>query len=297
MRLALATALLASFACAAARAERVDVQPRWRVGDHVTYRLTGEITSVGMDSLGTRPATVVLDVTEATRDGWLVTWRKVPLPDAATQAASDVQRALRDAAAVPMTLRLDARGRLLEVVNWQQVRDARLRLAEAKQRYRAARGTSPGTLADDMAWARTSVASEAAVRATQGYEPQVLLATVGHAYDSTAAADEPGEAPGPAGDSVAPVTLRFELQSLHAAAHRASLRVTQHALPVAARRGLAEATPASGAASLRATPAPSNASITFVADVDVRTGWPRTARADQSREGGRIIETTQFERR
>jgi len=66
VRRAPATLLVAALACASARAERVDVQPRWRVGDHVTYRMTGEITSVGMDSLGTRPATVVLDVIEAT---------------------------------------------------------------------------------------------------------------------------------------------------------------------------------------------------------------------------------------
>ncbi len=296
MRRALATLLVAALACASARAESVDVQPHWHVGDHVAYRMTRESITAG-EGFGRRPVTVVLDVVEATRDGWLVTWRAVPAPDRVAAAASDVERAVRETAALPMRLRLDVHGRLLEVVNWEQVRDARLRLADVLRRYRAARGTSPGTLDDDMTWARASVASEAAVRATQGYEPQVLLATVGHAYDSMDAAEKRGEAPDPMGASLAPVTLRFELQSLHAAAHRASLRVTQRAILVAARRGLAEVTTASAAVPVLATPAASNASITFVADVDLRTGWPRMARADQSRERGSIIETTQFERR
>lgn len=296
MRRARATLLAAALVCASARAERVDVQPRWHVGDHVAYRMT-RASITGGEGLGRRPVTVVLDVIEATPDGWLVTWRAVPAPDRVAAAASDVERAVRQAAALPMRLRLDVHGRLLQVVNWEEVRDARLRLADVQRRFRAARGASPGTLDDDMNWVRTSVASEAAVRATQGYEPQVLLATVGHAYDSMVTAEELGAAPDPMGGSLAPVALRFELQSLHADAHRASLRVTQRAMPVAGRRVHPETTTASGAASVPATPSPSNASITFFADVDVRTGWPRLARADQLREGGRIIETTQFERR
>lgn len=300
--------MVAALACASARAGRVDVQPHWQVGDHVTYLMTQEITTGGAaidEGLAVDAVTVVLDVIEANRDGWLVTWREVPRPDRASAAASDLARARLEAAKVPMTLRLDAHGRLLEVVNWEQVRDRDLPLAEEIRRTMQARHDPPASIASHMDFERRRVASEAAVRASLGDGPRALLASVGHAYDSSAPSDEVvRDASDPAIGRMAPATRHFELRAFDAATHLATLHVVQGTesgvMQRRARAWKAAAFPVEGApAPAPVAPLLPDAGMTCDARVDVRSGWPRSVRVDRTslREAVLTVQTTAFVRR
>jgi hypothetical protein len=304
-RRTLAATLLAALACPVVHAERIDVQPRWHVGEHLTYRMTETITAAGKgaaDPLSRRQATIALDVVEQRGDGWLLTWRRVP-PAGEASAGDGGQAAARRAAALPLTLRVDAHGRLLEVVNWEQVRDADEQVADGMRRFLAERQASPQAVAAIVDHAHARVASEAAVRASHGYEPQVLLATIGHDYDAAAPTELVREAPNPMGGPLVPATMRFELESLDAAANLASLRVTQRVDPAAMQgqvqsmmAGLTHA--ASGAASGVPSLSVSDVDMAYRASVDVRTGWPRTARVDLASRfnGVQTVQSTLFER-
>ncbi len=308
LRRALTAVPLALLVCAAARAERVDVQPRWHVGDHVTYFMTEEITTGGAsidEVLGGKAVTVVLDVIEASRDGWLVTWREVPRPDRGSAATSDLSRARLEAAEVPMKLRLDVHGRLLEVVNWEQVRDRELRWAEARRRYMEARHDPPSSIASQMYLARRHVESEAAVRESYGDSPQALLVSVGHAYDSSAPFDEVvRDAPDPATGRVTPATQHFKLRVFDATSHLATLHVVQgtesSVMQERARTWKAATFPVAGAAaSASMAPLLPDAGMTCDARVDVRSGWPRSVRIDKTsiRAAVLFVQTKAFERR
>ena len=306
---ALLFALLVGAAAQAARPapadDRVDVQPHWHVGDHPTYRLT-ETTVATLDGgskpLGSSQVMVTLDVVEARDEGWIVVWRPVPAP-VTTSAANDDQRVVREAQALPMKLRIDTHGRLLEVVNWEQLRDARNQVAEVMRRFMLARKATPQVIGVAMDHEHARVADEAAVRASLAYDAQVLLASLGHAYDRAAPSELLRDAPNPMGGPTVPATLRFELDSFDRGAGVASLRVTQRTDPAVLERTLQAVT--DGIARSSGSSAPAGAgltlggvAVTYRATVDVATGWPRMARSDIAAtfKGVPTLETTLLER-
>ena len=286
-----ATALLLGAVAQAARPagadDRVDVQPHWHVGDHPTYRVTETTVATldgGSKALGSSQVTIALDVVEARDGGWIVVWRPVP-PPVTTSAASDDERVVREAKALPMTLRIDTHGRLLEVVNREQVRDAANRVAEVMRRFMLARKATPQMIAIAMDHEHARVADEAAVRASLGYEAQVLLASLGHAYDRAVPSELTRDAPNPMGGPAVPATLRFELDPFDRGAGIASLRVTQRTDPAVPERTLRAVTDgitrsAGSSAPAGAEPTVGDVAVTYRATVDVATGWPRMARSD-----------------
>lgn len=109
-----------------------------------------------------------------------------------------------------LMLRVDRHGRLVEVVNWQLVRDAANSLAGefAAALARSSVPVAQATAAIEQFKAK--FASEANVRALAMREAQLLFLMLGHRYDSTHPTEYAAVVSNPIGEGLTSVTERVE---------------------------------------------------------------------------------------
>ncbi len=174
---------------------RVTLAPHWRVGDHVVYRVVQ--TSASTQDGDSKPLvpptdnTITVDVRAVDAGGYLVDWRAGAPPGSSLPMPSDPAEAklAQRVLSTPMTLRIDARGQVVEVVNWQQLRDLANDGTAMLTAFLRKRGVPDEMLALQEQSAQASVADEPALRASRTRQVGVLFALLGRAYDRAA----PGE--------------------------------------------------------------------------------------------------------
>jgi len=286
---------------------RVVLAPHWRIGDHVAYLLTyrsGEGT--GTPAVPDRRSLVTLDVRAADAQGYVVDWQVGMPPGMEGPLPSDSEElALMQAVmSMKLKLRIDAQGRVAELLNWQEVRVLSNRVVDFQVKGMTARGMSPEALARVAEHQRARVADEEAVRHSRAEDAATLLQLLGHAYERAQPVEMLAEVASPWGGDPVRVTQRFQLIGLDDKAHTTSARMTTVFDPATMREQyramLKQAIKQLGShgADLDATIPTFDAQLVFEATVDDASGWPRTARrvVRASGPGLDLNETVQFER-
>ena len=169
----------------------IQLEPHWRVGDHLDYQLkkTGVGSVGGVVKVNTWNTTPIhVEVAAVETDGFLLSWTfgETRFDDVASASMTpSMKRMAGVMAGRKLTLRVDRHGRLVEIVNWQVVRNAANTLAEEFAASLARSGVSGAQAASATEQFRAKFATEEGVRALSMREAQLLFLTLGHRYDST----------------------------------------------------------------------------------------------------------------
>jgi len=287
---------------------RVVLAPHWRVGDHVAYLLTHRSEEgSGTPAMPDRRSLVTLDVRAADAQGYVVDWLVGPPPGMEQPLPTDPDElALMHAVmSMPLKLRIDAQGRVAELLNWQEVRVLSNRVMDFQVKGLKARGMSPEGLARMAEQQRARLADEEAVRHARAEDAVTLLQLLGHAYERAQPVQMLEEVASPWGGDPMRATERFELIGLDDKAHATSARMTIVFDPAMMREQyramLKQSIKQLGSrgADLDASAIPAfDAQLVFEATVDDASGWPRTSRRTlrASGPGLDMSETVLFER-
>lgn len=256
---ACAVALFCASAFAASTGS-VDLEPRWQQGAQVDYLLTKTgMASVGgvvkVNTTNTTPVHVAVVAVEP--NAYVLSWTfgETRFDEAAAAAMNPMMKKMAGVmVGRQMLLRVDRRGHLVEVSNWQAIREAGDALAGEVAATLAQSGVPGSQASAAVAQFKGRFASEQSVRAIATREAQLLLLALGHRYDRARPIEFAAIVPNPIGDGFASVTEHVELKSLDAAA---TLEWTQVAASVGTGPGRA------GSPSVRGR-----------AIIDTATGWP-----------------------
>ena len=204
---------------AGAASSTVDLEPHWKVGEHVDYVLTkhGVVTAglqVQVDTTNSTPVRV--DVLKADADGFVIGWTQGATQFDAAAAAS-MNPVMKKMAGLMvgrrLELRLDRGGQLQEVVNWGEVRDLGDAFARDVTDMLAQSGVDAARRTQAAAQIRTMFSSEQSVRWSATREVRLLLLPLGHAYDRSRSVQVDVVAPDPTGPGDVKTSRRVELKS------------------------------------------------------------------------------------
>jgi hypothetical protein len=184
---------------------------------------------------------------------------------------------------------VDPKGRIVDVRNWQQVRQAGLAAMQVMRNDLQQQGVDAPMLNKIMSQADSLFADEAHIRANATQDLQLLLAPLGRSYRLGQAQPYAARLPSPLGGEPVDAQASFVMTAFNGATGIAQVSWTQTAQADALSRSLAHSMQAMSAASGRSAPQAENPPPASMNDqaqftVNARSGWPlgfthtRTAR-------------------
>jgi hypothetical protein len=275
----------------------VDLEPRWRVGDHVEYTLkkSGVVTTGGVVRLHTTNTTPVrIDVLQAGPDGFVIGWTmgSTHFDDAATAAMGPLERKMAGVmVGQQLKLRIARSGEIQAVDNWEAIRDlGDAMAAEVSTSLRQA-GVDGLKASQASQQIRAMFSTEQSVRLASTREAQLLLLSLGHTYRRMRPTQFEVVVPNPMGSGWAPVVRRFELRRADATA---SLQWTQSS---AVARSSATEDRLKDEARKQAEP-DLGPRVSGDCVVDIETGWPSsvTQTISAAAQDAQRTETTSLQR-
>lgn len=212
------------YAASPTAAASLDLEPRWKVGASADYLLTktGVVSVGGVTKVNTTNTTPVhVEVASANTDGFLLSWTLGPtrFDEAATASMNPVMKKIAGVmTGRQVMLRVDRRGRLLEVMNWKAIRDAANALAVEIEAMLTQSRLSSEQIGLALTQFKSKFSSEQGVREIAGREAQLFLLLFGHRYDSSRPTEFTSSVPNPVGEGMALVVEHVELKGFDASA-------------------------------------------------------------------------------
>jgi hypothetical protein len=299
------TPAFAATAAASAPAAALDLEPHWKAGAHVDYVITKTRARTGVPA-SSGDTDVRIDILAATPEGYRIAWTfgETRLRDPATQANPIAARMASLMKGRRSVLRLDRSARVLEVVNWQELRDAmRPQLAEVAALMKKS-GIDPVVAEAMVSQAGDVYSSEAKLRQFGLNEARVLFFALGRTYAGATPLAYDVHLPSPFGGEPIPARMEVALQSLDRASGKAVVTMRQQP-DAQAMAGLMErATKAIAAQAGASAPAPGALPRLRIEDggeftIDLATGWATTASQTRTvdSDGRTQVETTALRRK
>jgi hypothetical protein len=215
----LGAAMSVSSASPVRAAGLVDLEPRWKAGEHADYVLTkhGVVTEgfrVAVDTTNTTP--VHVEVLSAGPGGYLVGWTQgeTHFDDSVAASMTPLMKKMAQLmAGHRLELRLDRSGRLEAVQNWTQLREMGDAFERDVGRLLMLSGVDAARREQVGVQIRAMFSSERSVRLSTTRDAQLLLRALGHALDPRRPLDIEVVVPDPAGSDELRVGEHFELKA------------------------------------------------------------------------------------
>jgi hypothetical protein len=219
----------------------VQILPRWKKGDRLAFEMVKtKVKSQGgkVVQKGVARTPVRIEVTEATKTGFLVRWThgETRLDDPAQDNNPVVRKMANLVNGVHAVFRFDADGTLEGIENWKEVKEVTGKIADTLAGELRRAGMDAATVEKIIGQAKAMLETREQIEQFCFKEAHIFFAVLGDTYTPGKPGEYQDELPNPLGGEPFPTRVTRTLKGFDKATGRAVIALKQSIDPKAAAR-------------------------------------------------------------